>query len=57
MENKFIPLEKQSKKAQKTAAAAKRGSWQGVNPVTRVVPDTKKKKLEQIKQKEVENYR
>jgi len=54
---KFVPLEKQSKKAQRRAAAAKRGSWNGVNPVTKVVPDTKKQKLEKLKKKEVEDFR
>lgn len=57
MSEKFVPLEKQSKKAQKQAAAAKRGSWLGVKPVTKVVPDTKKDKLEKIRRKEADNYR
>ena len=35
---KTIPLTKQSKKQQRAFYAAKRGSWNGVNPVTRVVP-------------------
>lgn len=55
--NKFVPLEKQSKKAQKQAAAAKRGSWYGVKPVTKVVQQDKKEKLEKIRKKEVEDYR
>ena len=33
---KFIPYEKLSKKQQKAVNAAKRKSWDGVNPVTRV---------------------
>lgn len=32
---KFIPYEKLGKKAKKKLNEAKRGSWQGVNPVTR----------------------
>ena len=36
---KMIPLNKQSKKAQRAWHAARRGSWNGVNPVTRIVPD------------------
>ena len=32
---------KQSKKQQRAFYAAKRGSWNGVNPVTRVVPSKK----------------
>ena len=38
---KTIPLTKQSKKQQRAFYAAKRGSWNGVNPVTRVVPSKK----------------
>lgn len=32
---KFVPYEKLSKKAKRQMDAARRGSWQGVNPVTR----------------------
>ena len=38
---KTIPLTKQSKKQQRAYHAAKRGSWNGVNPVTRTVPSKK----------------
>ena len=38
---KTIPLTKQSKKQQRAFYAAKRGSWNGVDPVTRVVPSKK----------------
>ena len=38
---KTIPLNKQSKKQQRAYRAAKRGSWNGVNPVTRVMPNKK----------------
>lgn len=31
----MIPLEKQQKKKQRAVAAAQRGSWGGLNPVTR----------------------
>ena len=41
MSNKFIPLEKQSKRKQKEYYASRRGSWGGVNPVTRTTPDPK----------------
>lgn len=37
----MIPLNKQSKKQQKKYHAAKRGDWNGVSPVTRVVPSKK----------------
>lgn len=36
MAKKFVPIEKQSKKNQKLANAQKRGSWSGINPVTRM---------------------
>jgi hypothetical protein len=32
---KFIPFEKLSKKKQRAMAARKRGTWGGLNPVTR----------------------
>lgn len=38
---KIISLEKQQKKAQKAFHAQQRGSWYGLNPVTRVVPNGK----------------
>lgn len=38
---KYVPIEKQSKKAQKAENARKRGSWNGVNPVTRCVESKK----------------
>ena len=34
----MIPLDKQSKKQQKAYHKKKRGDWNGVKPVTRVVP-------------------
>lgn len=37
----FVSVEKRSKKAQKAYHALKRGSWNGVNPVSRVVPSRK----------------
>ena len=36
---KHIPLEKQSKRAQKEHHDKQRGSWNGVVPVTRVIPN------------------
>ena len=38
---KTIPLNKQSKKQQRAYYAAKRGSWNDINPVTRTVPSKK----------------
>ena len=39
---KFTSFDKLSKKEQKKLNAAKRRDWNGVSPVTRVVPDNKK---------------
>lgn len=33
-----VPLNKQSKRARRAYHAARRGSWYGLSPVTRVVP-------------------
>ena len=38
---KIIPIEKQSKKAQREFYAKQRDSWNGVKPVTRVVKSKK----------------
>lgn len=38
---KMIPLNKQSKKAQKEYYSKQRGSWNGVKPVTRVIKSKK----------------
>ena len=35
---KMTPLAKQSKRKQREYHAARRGSWNGVSPVTRIVP-------------------
>ncbi len=39
---KLIPLIKQSKAAKRAHAAAQRGSWEGVKPVTRIAENRKK---------------
>lgn len=39
--NPWIPLNKQSKKAQKAHHSMQRGSWNGVCPVTRTTPNGK----------------
>jgi len=51
---KFIPYEKLSKKEKKKTDSSKRGSWNGVDPVTRVA-DTEKKKYRR-KAKHPEKY-
>ena len=37
----FVPLDKQSKKAQREHHSKQRGSWNGISPVTRIVPNGK----------------
>ena len=37
----MVPLNKRSKKAQKEYHATQRGSWHGLNPITRTVPSGK----------------
>ena len=49
---KYVSPEKRSKKEKQRYYAAKRGDWNGIKPVTRVIPDRKKQKL--IRQKELE---
>lgn len=41
MKAKIVLPSAQTKKQQREANAARRGSWNGVNPVTRIVPDRK----------------
>ncbi len=52
---KVVPLDKQSKKAQKEYHARKRLDWNGIKPVTRVVKskkvyDRKKRKTKDFEQ-------
>ncbi len=46
---KQIPLEKQSKKQQRAFYARQRSGWNGINPVTRVVPNKKHYNRKQAK--------
>ena len=41
MKQRYIPLEKRSKREQCEYHSAQRGSWRGVNPVTRKPPNPK----------------
>lgn len=49
---RWIPLEKQSKKAQKEYHDKQRRSWNGVCPVTRVAPSRKAYDRSRIKQED-----
>ena len=41
MKQKYIPLEKRSKREQREYHAARRGNWGTVNPITRTTPNIK----------------
>ncbi len=49
-EKRMIPLAKQSKARQREYHAARRGSWNGVNPVSRIVPSGRAYDRNRIKQ-------
>ena len=46
----LVPLKKQSKKFQKEYHAKQRGSWYGISPVTRIVPNRKNYNRNRVKQ-------
>ncbi len=50
----MIPLKKQSKKAQKKQHAKQRGSWYGICPITRTVPNGKAYDRNRIKREDRE---
>lgn len=47
---RVVPLRKQSKKAQKEYNDKQRGSWNGLCPVTRTVPNKKAYDRNRVKQ-------
>ncbi len=51
---KVIPLKKQSKKARKRYYAEQRKTWNGLSPVTRVVPSRKVYNRNKIKLTRIE---
>lgn len=46
----LVPLDKRSKKAQREYHAKQRGSWHGVNPITRAVQNRKTYGRARVKQ-------
>ena len=46
----LVPLDKRSKKARREYHAKRRGSWHGVNPITRTVQSRKTYDRERVKQ-------
>ena len=56
---RFVSLDKQTKKQQKAWHQAQRGSWMGVNPVTRTVESKKaydRKRSRQEERKALREY-
>ena len=49
---KFVPYEKMSKKQRREIDKARRGSWQGVSPVTRVAETDKTHYSRKMKHKQ-----
>ena len=41
LDNRYIPLEKRSKREKKEYYATRRGSWGGISPVTKKPPNPK----------------
>ncbi len=54
---KFIPYEKLSKKERRKLDAAKRGSWGGLSPVTRVPGNPRAYKRDKAWKREVPPFR
>lgn len=52
---KMIPHEKQSKREQRKFHADKRGSWNGINPTTRIVKSRKVYDRNRIRQADRRN--
>ena len=55
--DKYIPLSKKSKKEQRKFHALQRNTWNGLNPVTRTVPNGRAYDRKKLKQKDVRNGR
>ena len=48
----MVPLDKRSKKEQRAYHARQRGSWYGLSPVTRTVPNRKVYDRNRLKQRD-----
>lgn len=53
--DRFVPLSKKSKKEQKKFHAMQRSTWNGLNPVTRTVPNGKAYNRKKMKQRDMRN--
>ena len=54
---KYVPLSKKSKKEQKKFHDMQRSTWNGLNPVTRTVPNGKAYNRKKLKQTDFRNSR
>jgi len=54
---KFVPYEKLSKKEKRRMDTAKRGTWQGINPVTRKSENPKAYNRRKARQLDMEQCR
>ena len=55
--DKYVPLSKKSKKEQKKFHAMQRSTWNGLNPMTRTVPNGKAYNRKKLKQSDFRNSR
>ena len=55
--DKYVPLSKKSKKEQKKFHAMQRSTWNGLNPMTRTVPNGKAYNRKKLKQSDFRNGR
>lgn len=53
---KFVPLEKRSKRAQREEWKKQRSGWGGLCPATRIAPNRRKLALERIQKAEAMQY-
>lgn len=52
---KMVPLKKQSKNKQRQYYSSKRGSWNGLSPVTRIVPNKMVYNRKRVKREDRQN--
>ena len=55
--DRYVPLSKKSKKEQKKFHAMQRSTWNGLNPVTRTVPNGKAYNRKKLKQRDLRQGR
>ena len=54
--DKYVPLSKKSKKEQKKFHATQRSTWNGLNPVTRTVPNGKAYDRNKLKRQDSRDF-